>query len=385
MSNYDDDDIEFDFFDEPETVERTPRRRLPRLERARLERGGGDGPPRPPVRIAPGLTPLLRLAGLVALVILVIVFIVRGCSGGGTHSLYAGYMEHVTLLAQQSQQLGRKFTNRVTTPGTSTRKLVTDIRGYAAQAQSQLAEAENIRPPGPLRPEHAHMLDVFTLRASGLARFADALDQTSSSKDASKSAAQLVQQGQLLAASDVDWQYFFYEASKDTLQQQNVTGVVVPHSQFLTTPDIVGADAMVRLFQQLHGPSSSGGVTPGLHGDQLVSTTAQPQGLQLSTTTPHTVKLSTELRFDVVVKNSGDSQELGVPVTLTILGTNIVKRAKIELVSPGQEKTVTFRSFGDIPASLYGPQTKIKVEVAPVPGETNLGNNSATYLVFFSV
>ena len=32
MSTHDDDNIEFDFFDEPETVEATQRRRLPRLE-----------------------------------------------------------------------------------------------------------------------------------------------------------------------------------------------------------------------------------------------------------------------------------------------------------------------------------------------------------------
>ena len=31
MSTFDDDDIQFDFFDEPETVEATQRRRLPRL------------------------------------------------------------------------------------------------------------------------------------------------------------------------------------------------------------------------------------------------------------------------------------------------------------------------------------------------------------------
>src|SRR5438045_1745569 len=47
MSTYDDDDIQFDFFDEPETVEATQRRRLPRLERS--GRGGGEEkPPRPP-------------------------------------------------------------------------------------------------------------------------------------------------------------------------------------------------------------------------------------------------------------------------------------------------------------------------------------------------
>src|SRR3954451_24038737 len=43
MSTYDDDDAPFDFFDEPETVEATPRRRLPRLERGAGRRSGGDG------------------------------------------------------------------------------------------------------------------------------------------------------------------------------------------------------------------------------------------------------------------------------------------------------------------------------------------------------
>src|SRR3954470_23047307 len=57
MSGYDDDNIEFDFFDEPETVEATQRRRLPRLERPGSRGGGGGGerPPRPPRRPPPGV------------------------------------------------------------------------------------------------------------------------------------------------------------------------------------------------------------------------------------------------------------------------------------------------------------------------------------------
>ncbi len=42
MSTHDDDRIEFDFFDEPETEEAPRTRRRPRLER----RGGGGGPRR---------------------------------------------------------------------------------------------------------------------------------------------------------------------------------------------------------------------------------------------------------------------------------------------------------------------------------------------------
>src|SRR5438552_19203480 len=72
MSGYDDDNIEFDFFDEPETAEATGRRRLPRLERPG-GRGGGERPPRAPLRAPTGLVPLARLVGLIALAIVIVV------------------------------------------------------------------------------------------------------------------------------------------------------------------------------------------------------------------------------------------------------------------------------------------------------------------------
>ena len=45
MSTYDDDDIEFDFFDEPETVEATQRGALPRLDRPAARRRRASGRP----------------------------------------------------------------------------------------------------------------------------------------------------------------------------------------------------------------------------------------------------------------------------------------------------------------------------------------------------
>jgi hypothetical protein len=86
----------------------------------------------------------------------------------------------------------------------------------------------------------------------------------------------------------------------------------------------------------------------------------------------------------VTVENSGDSQEINVPVTLTISGGSkpIVKHKTIDLISPGQQKAVTFENFADLP---FGPQATVKVQVAPVPGEVFLGNNTAQYPVFFSL
>jgi len=76
-----DSDIEFDFFDEPETEEASQRVRTPR----RPPPGG----PRRPVRPPQGLIPMLRLAGLIAFVILAAVLLVvglRGCASSGKHA-----------------------------------------------------------------------------------------------------------------------------------------------------------------------------------------------------------------------------------------------------------------------------------------------------------
>jgi CARDB protein len=391
MSTFDDDDIEFDFFDEADTEQATQRRRLPRFERTRPDRseqpGGGDRPPRPPSPSISGFTPLLRLIGLIALMIFVVVVLVlwvQSCQGASKRSSYQHYMEHLSPIAQGSQRLGQQFTSSIATPGTKSLALAAKIRDFARQAQSEAADAQDLHPPGPLRSAHQRMVDTLVLRASGLARFADALEQTARARDASPAAALLVTQGQLLSASDVDWDFWFHDAAVQTLKSQNVTGVTVPRSRFLTNAELVGPDSMVRLFQALHGSGGTGSVSPGKHGNGVAGTKVLPAGTELSTSTPTTIKSSTELAFVVTVENSGDSQEINVPVTLTISGGSkpIVKHKTIDLISPGQQKAVTFENFADLP---FGPQATVKVQVAPVPGEVFLGNNTAQYPVFFSL
>src|SRR4029078_3530745 len=81
----------------------------------------------------------------------------------------------------------------------------------------------------------------------------------------------------------------------------------------------------------------------GIHGTNIVSTKAPPQGTELSTqsTSPQPVVAGTNLGFAVTVEDSGDSAEVHIPVTLTITnGTkNIVKTQKIRLIN--QKETTT--------------------------------------------
>ena len=74
----------------------------------------------------------------------------------------------------------------------------------------------------------------------------------------------------------------------------------------------------------------------------------------------------------------------GLKITLTIekSGGPIVKTKTIDLINPGDEKTVTFTQLGQVP---FAQKTNVKVDVQPVPGEKTTSNNSGTYPVIFSL
>ena len=109
-----------------------------------------------------------------------------------------------------------------------------------------------------------------------------------------------------------------------------------------------------------------------------------PPGRTLAPDTETTIKASTDLAFDVSVKNTGDNQEVRIEVTLTIpKGTTpIVKKQTIDILDIGETKTVTFKDFPDPP---FGEKTSVQVSVKPVQGEQNTANNSAEYPVIFSL
>ena len=382
MTSYDD-DIDFDFFDEPATEEAVPRRRLPRFERPQ---GGG---PRPPLRAPTGVTPLLRLVGLILFAIFVVVVLVlwvQSCRGAAKHDRYANYMSDVHTLAQSSDQIGAELQRQLTTPGIKLTQLEATLQRDANQENDAANQAGALHAPGPLRTAHEHLVDSLTLRATGLKGLRDTLLQTSTIKDAVKEGDALSKEAQLLVASDVVWNVFFHDATVDELQRQNVTDVNVPRSSFFANPELAGPTSMVRLVQGFSGTSSTGQPTSTTGcpcGDQLVSVVALPQKLTLTTSQPNTVKSSTELAFQATVKNSGNAQEVRIPVTLKI-GSAITKQQTIPILDAGQESSLTFK-VPNLPATLFGAKTEVKVTVAPVSGETKLDNNSATYEVFFSL
>jgi hypothetical protein len=378
MTERDTTDIDFDFFDEPETQETTQRRRALRSPR-------GPQPPRRPGRPPAGLTPLLRLVGLIALaifVVVVLVLLVQNCRSDTKQAAYRDYMQEMQRIASGSATVGRDLNDELTTPGKTQQEIVDTLDGLAQQQSQYAARTQDVDPPGPLREEHQHVIEVLELRASGLSRLADAFTRTARARDPSAAGALLADQALLLVASDVNWDVYFREPAQKELQRQGVTGVAVPPSEFVVNRDLATSRSMIPILQRLRG-AATGGTPTGLHGNGIVSVTVLPGGVQLSETENDPVPASTDLAFEVAVENSGESQEVQVPVTLTIARspTPIVKRAVIDIINPGETKTVTFRDF---PQPPFGTRTTVTVKVKPVPGERRTSNNTAEYPVIFS-
>ena len=378
-----DTDIEFDFFDEPETEEATERVRAPRRQ--------GPRGPRRPVRPPSGLIPMLRLAGLIAFVILAVVLLVvavRGCASDSKHARYENYVNDVTKVAHSSTAIGRGLNQALSGTGIKESQLEQKLKGLAAQQQQGVAQARDINPPGPLRVEHDQLIQVLSLRASGLSRLADAFRQTATAKNASAAGALIAAQARLLSASDVNYDYYFRQPTEQELLKQNVSDVgSVPDSNIFPNPDLASSQAMMSVWQRVHG-AATGGNPGGKHGSALGPVKALPDGKVLqagASASQNEITASTDLAFQVSVENSGDFQEFNVGVTLTIQKSPkpIVVRKKIPVINAGQTTTVTFTNI-DI-NGLFGLPTTIKVDIQPVPGEVTTSNNSAEYRVIFSL
>lgn len=296
---------------------------------------------------------------------------------------YSDYMESVGAVAADSEKIGRDLNGLITTPGIRLPDLQAQLEGLRQQQTQTVSAAEQLEPPGPLRGQHESLIEALQFRVSGLNGLTQAFGEIEQANEARTVGVLLAEQSNRLLASDVVYDDLFRVGSQSVLQQEAITGVAVPDSNFLqrSNADLVTAESWTRVVQRLTQSPSAG----GLHGNQIVAVRVQPGRQTLSPAEENTVVASENLAFQVLVKNSGDNQETQVPVTLTIqLSPQPVRKEQmIDLIDAGETKVVTFRDI-NISGSFATPVT-LKVSVEPVAGEANRSNNSSQYDVIFTL
>ncbi len=365
-------DIEFDFFDESPTVEQSQREGGPRRRR-RL-------PTRPPT--PPGGPQLYRLGVLIAgaiVLAVILILVVNSCRNNQKVSAYEDYVESVSTIAAQSEELGKQLNTQLTTPGINLEELRGDVEGLRQQQEQILRRAQELEPPGPLIEQQGALVETMQFRVNGLDGLATALQQVAQTSNADESGQLLASQAQRLVASDVIYADAFQSPTETVLEEQGVSNVPVPASRFVQNPEFGSPTQWGQTVARLTQSPESG----GLHGNGIQAVRVQPGDITLSPSEDTSIEASNNLEIQVLVQNSGDSQETQVKVTLTIQqDPQIEKQQTIDVINPGETKTVTFRDFGEL---SFATSTILKIAVDPVQGEQNTDNNTAQYPVIFTL
>jgi CARDB len=364
-------DIEFDFFDESPTVEDSGREGEP-PRRRRM-------PTRPPSGPTPSVFRLgILIAGAILLAVILVLW-VNNCRGDQKKDAYKSYLESVAGPASESQQVGKRLNQLITTPGIKLAELRSGLDGLRQQQAQISANAAKLDPPGPLREEQQSLVEAMQFRVSGLNGLSEAFAQVQGTPDTALAGRRLAIQAQRLVAGDVVYSDLFQAGSTAVMSKEGVKGVPVPDSLFVQNPDLSSPTAWKLIVDRL----TQGGKTTGLHGNQISSVIVQPGNQRLSPSEDNTIQASDRLSFQVLVQNSGDSQETQVVVSLTIQQNPPVRRRQvIDIINPGETKIVTFRNLG--PPS-FGTRVTVKVNVEPVSGESNTTNNTAEYPAIFTL
>ena len=367
-------DIEFDFFEESPTTESAPRKKdSPPGKRPRL-------PKRPPT--PPGGPRLYRLGVLIAgaiLLAVIFILVINNCRGDQKQAAYEGYIEDAGAVATESAELGAQLNERLTTPGIRLEALRADVEGLQEQQEQILRRSQDLSPPGPLVEQQEALVETMQFRVNGLAGLARGLQLVAQTDDPQESGRNLANQAQRLVASDVVYADAFRAASESVLEQQGVTNVPVPASVFVQNPEFGSPTFWTQTVQRLtQGPEAG-----GLRGNGIVGVRVQPGGQELVRGEDNTVEQSADLAFEVLIENSGESQETQVKVILIIRqDPQIRKEQVVDVINPAETKTVRFTGFDTL---QFSTQTTLQVQVEPVQGEQNTNNNTVEYPIIFTL
>jgi murein L,D-transpeptidase YcbB/YkuD len=257
------DDLDFDFVDE-DTQPAVVTQRPGGLFRRRASAAGGLPPEQVARRrrVAAGIA-----AGIIVLIVIVVVL-----TGGSSSpaAAYRSYLARLSPIATDSQQVGRSLSElfsrlrrgMVTNP-------LTRLDQLTQRARTDLARAEQLKPPAGLRPEHGQALVALDLRARGLQGLHDTIGQLrgSATADTTLVAAEIDR----LVTSDVIWHDLVWRPALASLQQLGAKGATAPQSQFITDPNISSQQSITLLLEPQPAASTQSTLTLGANGPAVIA------------------------------------------------------------------------------------------------------------------
>lgn len=321
-----------------------------------------------------------RVAAVVGVVVLiVIVLLVNGCLKRGKQQALEKYNSEVGKIGGESQsQVSRPlFATLAGAAGKSALEVGQRIDEYRLSAQQQAEQAQKLSVPGAMTGAQRNFLLVLDLRKEGLQKVAN-LVRTALGGRSQQATSSIAGAMELFLASDVIYSQRVTPLIQQELASGGVSGQSTQPSRFLPN---LGWLQTSTVQAKLTGQTPSGGaVTPGTHGHSLKGVSVGTTTLEPAPAINH-ISGGANPTFTVMVENAGSNPEANVKVDVSVTteGRTLSASHVINKTEPGSTTNV------DIPVTgvTLGAASRVSVDIAPVPGETNVENNKGSYTVIF--
>jgi CARDB len=312
--------------------------------------------------------------GLAFLILIVIGF--RGCLEARSDRALRNYDSDVATIMQQSEQSGKDFFNLLNSTGETSSSLDAqqEVLRQRDTSQTLLDRADDIDTPGQMDDAQNAVIQTLTLRRDALSSIAENVTQATARTQTANAIQAITDAMGSLYASDVLWTQIAKPDIQNTLDDEGVDGTPLPNGRFMpaNATDFLDQTTLVTKLNALTGQTTT---TGGVRGLQLDSTTLG--GQTLTPDSANTVPADSQ-EIDITLTNSGESDETGISVTVTLGGQEL--NGQLQALSAGEQGTVK------IPLTSRptpGTDTTLEVVVTPVPGEQLTENNQSTYTVIF--
>ena len=320
--------------------------------------------------------------GVGVLLFILLALLVKSCLNERKERGFENYLSDLNSIVGASNQTAANFFERLQAPpeNLDETRLEDAINSDRNTATGLLERVEGLDTPGELEDGEGDLRLAFELRRDALEGIAAAIPKALGATDRNDAISQIAGYMRTLLASDV-----LYERARteigSVLTEQRIAGKVL-ESRFVPEPIENSLDELA-LSATLSRFAIDAGAVKGVHGLELVTTTVDPGGIELTPGAENTITLDGENpSFEVEVLNGGDSEERDVPVTFQLsgTGTSIDTEAPLASVDPGGTDTVTIEL--DEPPDT-GVPLSLEITVQFVPGEAIFDNNTQSYTVTF--
>lgn len=318
-------------------------------------------------------------AGVAVVVVIAIVLIVNAIIQSQKVSALQEYNGNVNQIARESEReiskpLFAALVDAQSKPHMNVQLQIDELR---SQSDRIAARARTIGVPGEMAEAQRNLLTALDLRSEGVAKIATLIRVAlaGKTKQTSKNIAGAME---VFLASDVLWSQRVKPLVGEALSSAGVSGQT-SGSRFLPNLGWLSPETVVTRITG-HAPGEEATLSAGTHGSALGGVSVAGVTLQPEPALNH-LSGGSNPTFTVNVQNTGENPETNVKVDVAVTsgGKTVKASHSINETKPGESVNV------DIPISgvTVGVAAKVSVKVEPVPGETNIENNSGVYLASF--